>query len=104
MSFTEADLIRNRLGSRRAEVANQEGEVSVGDLGKARGGLLIGGRVHPKADCQTVMHEARIGGSGAIELRNRSQPGSRKVTQRTDRKSTRLNSSHLGISYAVFCL
>src|SRR5262245_63959834 len=24
--------------------------------------------------------------------------------QRTDRKSTRLNSSHLGISYAVFCL
>src|ERR1035441_10844139 len=25
-------------------------------------------------------------------------------TLRTDRKSTRLNSSHLGISYAVFCL
>src|SRR5256885_8398071 len=25
-------------------------------------------------------------------------------TQRTDRKSTRLNSSHLVISYAVFCL
>src|SRR5437899_4051702 len=25
-------------------------------------------------------------------------------SQRTDRKSTRLNSSHLGISYAVFCL
>src|SRR5258705_5615675 len=28
----------------------------------------------------------------------------RKVTLKTDRKSTRLNSSHLGISYAVFCL
>src|SRR5262245_63558704 len=26
------------------------------------------------------------------------------VDQRKDRKSTRLNSSHLGISYAVFCL
>src|SRR5262245_52768341 len=26
------------------------------------------------------------------------------VDQRPDRKSTRLNSSHLGISYAVFCL
>src|SRR5258705_11125192 len=26
------------------------------------------------------------------------------VTTRADRKSTRLNSSHLGISYAVFCL
>src|SRR5258705_4030941 len=27
-----------------------------------------------------------------------------KMVQRGDRKSTRLNSSHLGISYAVFCL
>src|SRR5205814_9534563 len=26
------------------------------------------------------------------------------IAGRTDRKSTRLNSSHLGISYAVFCL
>src|SRR5258705_9739843 len=28
----------------------------------------------------------------------------RALAQGTDRKSTRLNSSHLGISYAVFCL
>src|SRR5258705_13772727 len=28
----------------------------------------------------------------------------RPVDHRRDRKSTRLNSSHLGISYAVFCL
>src|ERR1035441_2301415 len=28
----------------------------------------------------------------------------RKRRKRRDRKSTRLNSSHLGISYAVFCL
>src|SRR5436853_1255102 len=27
-----------------------------------------------------------------------------EARQRLDRKSTRLNSSHLGISYAVFCL
>src|SRR5437899_9870441 len=27
-----------------------------------------------------------------------------RIDRRTDRKSTRLNSSHLGISYAVFCL
>src|ERR1035438_4613841 len=27
-----------------------------------------------------------------------------RYSLRTDRKSTRLNSSHLGISYAVFCL
>src|SRR5438045_5517792 len=28
----------------------------------------------------------------------------KKVSEIRDRKSTRLNSSHLGISYAVFCL
>src|SRR5258705_9635049 len=27
-----------------------------------------------------------------------------RAAERADRKSTRLNSSHLGISYAVFCL
>src|ERR1039458_10688523 len=31
-------------------------------------------------------------------------PGQEKINRRIDRKSTRLNSSHLGISYAVFCL
>src|SRR5205814_9663087 len=30
--------------------------------------------------------------------------GSFDNEEKTDRKSTRLNSSHLGISYAVFCL
>src|SRR5262245_64783072 len=30
--------------------------------------------------------------------------GSRSRAMHRDRKSTRLNSSHLGISYAVFCL
>src|SRR3712207_7234955 len=35
----------------------------------------------------------------------RSPPSlGRKVTQRRDRKSTRLNSSHANIAYAVFCL
>src|ERR1039458_6973142 len=29
---------------------------------------------------------------------------SARMPAKTDRKSTRLNSSHLGISYAVFCL
>src|ERR1035441_10721999 len=30
--------------------------------------------------------------------------GRKALANRPDRKSTRLNSSHLGISYAVFCL
>src|SRR5262245_62929278 len=36
-------------------------------------------------------------------LRARGQPA-RVADDPVDRKSTRLNSSHLGISYAVFCL
>src|SRR5205814_9319955 len=34
----------------------------------------------------------------------RRPPGSPATPRSQDRKSTRLNSSHLGISYAVFCL
>src|SRR5947199_5173655 len=39
--------------------------------------------------------------------RRRPPPAARRSSsacRRQDRKSTRLNSSHLGISYAVFCL
>src|SRR5437899_5289702 len=36
------------------------------------------------------------------EIRSEKGPGNSR--RRGDRKSTRLNSSHLGISYAVFCL
>src|SRR5690606_41221405 len=36
--------------------------------------------------------------------RTRSPPSRRRRARRGDRKSTRLNSSHVKISYAVFCL
>src|SRR5258705_10063284 len=39
-----------------------------------------------------------------IPGRDAACPPARKNVCRRDRKSTRLNSSHLGISYAVFCL
>src|SRR5438445_3906653 len=45
--------------------------------------------------------------TGEIEgydFRGRSRRSSRQLTQDQDRKSTRLNSSHANISYAVFCL
>src|ERR1035441_10799389 len=38
------------------------------------------------------------------EAHPRSVLAHRSVVRAADRKSTRLNSSHLGISYAVFCL
>src|SRR5262245_64413680 len=60
---------------------------------------------------------ARVGHSSAYRraadaerrrLRQRGMEGrlhqNAAVAHRRDRKSTRLNSSHLGISYAVFCL
>src|SRR5258705_9956937 len=44
----------------------------------------------------------------SILEKSKAQPQTRKLhffrISKTDRKSTRLNSSHLGISYAVFCL
>src|SRR2546422_3949335 len=40
--------------------------------------------------------------SRSCSLRNAGRPG--RVTSARDRKSTRLNSSHGYISYAVFCL
>src|SRR2546426_6741197 len=43
--------------------------------------------------------------TGSQRLRPRSSPMARSFRcRRRDRKSTRLNSSHLVISYAVFCL
>src|SRR5205814_6491623 len=46
-------------------------------------------------------HELRVGHEGARDL----EPSALSSGElERDRKSTRLNSSHLGISYAVFCL
>src|SRR5256885_6694432 len=46
----------------------------------------------------------RVGRHGAIQRELRRQARPRGNLETTDRKSTRLNSSHLVISYAVFCL
>src|SRR5205814_10405452 len=48
------------------------------------------------------LRDARVG----LRARAARRRGSRRPLHdvRGDRKSTRLNSSHLGISYAVFCL
>src|SRR5205814_2352710 len=44
------------------------------------------------------------GGRHGITQQSNQASGRRKTPGGTDRKSTRLNSSHLGNSYAVFCL
>src|SRR5439155_25066927 len=47
--------------------------------------------------------DARPAAAGRCGLPSR-RPVHRRVYRRRDRKSTRLNSSHVAISYAVFCL
>src|SRR5688572_31550642 len=51
---------------------------------------------------------SRVAGSFSGGIRDRrwrrSSPAVKGQADRTDRKSTRLNSSHSQISYAVFCL
>src|SRR5436853_7852564 len=57
------------------------------------------------------LHDALPISSSASNSRDPPAPGfgsaglrETRADRRRDRKSTRLNSSHLGISYAVFCL
>src|SRR5256885_8612215 len=56
----------------------------------------------------TTLFRSRVGSSGGSEDEAYSgsdaTAGLQTALWRTDRKSTRLNSSHLVISYAVFCL
>src|SRR3989442_9935994 len=56
------------------------------------------GRGHQVADAHPAVHDA--------DAAHGTHPGARREqhTARSDRKSTRLNSSHVRISYAVFCL
>src|SRR5258705_6422319 len=50
------------------------------------------------------LHARHAGRSGAARSDVASRQAARTAVFPVDRKSTRLNSSHLGISYAVFCL
>src|SRR5439155_13231205 len=66
-----------------------------------------GGEQHlSDADTQPERH---LGGREAARRRDRSSPPPQpplvrvRPLHRADRKSTRLNSSHVAISYAVFC-
>src|SRR3989442_6219958 len=58
---------------------------------------LIGAREQLKAGVEFLS-------SDALEGRQTGTPGAQKAAAFLDRKSTRLNSSHVRISYAVFCL
>src|SRR5256886_2738394 len=70
--------------------ANQAHPVKIADVADVEDGM---------ADADTI---ANIDGTSTVLLNIRRQSGTNTVE--VDRKSTRLNSSHSQISYAVFCL
>src|SRR5258705_6077059 len=62
--------------------------------GEHQPALVLGGPAHIPA----------VGPAGIVAVVAAGRPGADMAMYQADRKSTRLNSSHLGISYAVFCL
>src|SRR5256885_9157766 len=58
----------------------------------------------PRKDAEPGAREGNLRADLAVGVPQRGGPSGCRVVLRPDRKSTRLNSSHLVISYAVFCL
>src|SRR3712207_7380511 len=59
-------------------------------------------RQHEDGHLRVALPDLR--GPRGVRLRERGGRGAHDVPRHGDRKSTRLNSSHANISYAVFCL
>src|SRR5256885_5467964 len=73
---------------------SEEGwECAASDIREAEKAVIMRGAPHAAAT-----------GAGPEEPGRRTPPCRPPASGRGDRKSTRLNSSHLVISYAVFCL
>src|SRR3712207_7674824 len=53
--------------------------------------------------CRAVLRDVEVG-LGRVDAERADRRDRAAVRRRADRKSTRLNSSHANISYAVFCL
>src|SRR3712207_7167481 len=68
-------------------------------------GHVVGGGPGQRPPARGVAYLGHAGAPPAPRHPPRARPGQRLGhVPRTDRKSTRLNSSHANISYAVFCL
>src|SRR5690625_865692 len=76
-----------------------EVQVAGGGHGMAQGADQVGGAVGPHGGAEQDLFER----SDRAHL-DAVPPGEGGVVRFADRKSTRLNSSHVAISYAVFCL
>src|SRR5256885_12472084 len=82
----------------RSVVVRRAHDVEAGPRQGQRGD---GGR---REHARRIGHGRRVGGDRAFEVAEGDVRSAQRLEQGPDRKSTRLNSSHLVISYAVFCL
>src|SRR5207249_6591695 len=82
---------RERYGEEIADLLASEPPSVPRAVDMVRG--LIDAHLHPELD-DSALAAVPAAGERSAEMRTRG----------TDRKSTRLNSSHVSISYAVFCL
>src|SRR3712207_7401554 len=76
-------------------------------LFRSEGALVGGGEVAQLVDLvapELDAHRVRLGGREDVEQPPADGELAALLHQLQDRKSTRLNSSHANISYAVFCL
>src|SRR5207249_10292331 len=93
--------------ARRHELPGAEGNSGYASLrGHGGGRCATVASVLPAATVsrRPVRLERRAGRVAGIAIRAPTRANDRAAHDRGDRKSTRLNSSHVSISYAVFCL
>src|SRR5688500_19825638 len=88
----------HRVGQERGEPRRRERSCACTG-GGPRGELTSRDRSHPRRALRRVHERQSIGVRMRVFTPNEVATGTER-----DRKSTRLNSSHLVISYAVFCL
>src|SRR5207253_9023580 len=88
--------------TRRSSDLNVSPLTPVGSGFTYQGRLLDGGNpANGSYDFQILLYDAAVGGN---EVGSIFTATNQLVSDGLDRKSTRLNSSHVAISYAVFCL
>src|SRR5262245_61379748 len=97
---------RIRVLARSPEkVAAALGPLGVGDVETSVGDVTDPAAVERALTrCDAVVHAASVFSLDARRADEMNSVNVRGTDIVLDRKSTRLNSSHLGISYAVFCL